>query len=296
MTAGPPEIQSETRAASAPCRCDRPARGTRLSTSWTMSNARVRRGWTVLLLLALALLLFGTRPAHAGTGCDATYGGTLNGFVNPTPPTLLQIDGDCTIENFPASNPYGGSISWLSVSNTLLIFNNVDFVGNMSCDSQAHNDFVWFVNGSITRQHILKCSNLFAAVDKIDKQTPAGQTTAAIGVPFTYTLTFPQLYDPLSGRVISAGGSNRDVSQITITDNLNATGVSLSYLSSTATWKGSGAAVPFTVTNAGGLLTFSGFPTIQPDSRSCSKSRSCSTPPCRRTRPARSSSTRPTGR
>src|SRR6267142_1380058 len=262
MTAGPPEIQSETRAASAPCRCDRPARGTRLSTSWTMSNARVRRGWTVLLLLALALLLFGTRPAHAGTGCDATYGGTINGFVNPTPPTLLQIDGDCTIENFPASNPYWGSISWLSVSNTRRIFINVDFVGNMSCDSQAHNDFVWFVNGSITRQHILKCSNLFTAVDKIDKQTPAGQTTAAIGVPFTYTLTFPQLYDPLSGRVINAGGSNRDVSQITITDNLNATGVSLSYLSSTATWKGSGAAVPFTVTNAGGLLTFSGFPTI----------------------------------
>ncbi len=142
MTAGPPEIQSETRAASAPCRCDRPARGTRLNTSRTISNARVRRGWTAMLLLALALLLFGARPAHAGIGCDATYGGTINGFVNPTPPTLLQIDGDCTIENFPASNPYGGSISWLSVSNTLLIFNNVDFVGNMSCDSQAHNDFV----------------------------------------------------------------------------------------------------------------------------------------------------------
>jgi len=215
-----------------------------------------------MLLLALALLLFGARPAHAGTGCNATYGGTINGYLNPTPPSLLQIDGNCTIENFPASNPYGGSISWLSVVNTLLIFNNVDFVGNLSCDSVPHNDFVWFVNGSITRQHILKCSNLFAAVDKIDKQTPAGQTTAAIGVPFTYTLTFPQLYDPLSGRVINAGGSNRDVSQVTVTDNLNATGVSLNYLSSTATWKGSGAAVPFTVTNAGGLLTFSGFPTI----------------------------------
>src|SRR5256886_1829017 len=57
-------------------------------------------------------------------------------------------------------------------------------------------------------------------------------------------------------------GSNQDVSQVTVTDNLDATGVSLSYLSSSAAWKGSGAAVPFTVANAGGLLTFSGFPTI----------------------------------
>ncbi len=53
-----------------------------------------------------------------------------------------------------------------------------------------------------------------------------------------------------------------DVTQVAITDNLNATGVSLNYVSSSATWKGSGAAVPFTVMNAGGLLTFSGFPAI----------------------------------
>jgi len=38
--------------------------------------------------------------------------------------------------------------------------------------------------------------------------------------------------------------------------------VSLSYVSSSASWKGSGASVPFTVTNTGGLLNFSGFPTI----------------------------------
>ncbi|HXJ70909.1 MAG TPA: hypothetical protein VNM39_18570 [Verrucomicrobiae bacterium] len=120
---------------------------------------------------------------------------------------------------------------------------------------------MWFVNGSVTRSHILKCASLFAPVDKIDKQNPPGPPFVSIGVPFTYTLTFPQLVNSLTGRVIDPNGSNVEVDQVTVTDNLNATGVSLSYVSSTAAWKG-GAAVPFTVMNAGGLLTFSGFPAI----------------------------------
>jgi len=228
-----------------------------------MTNVRARRGRMAILLLGLVLLFFGVvRPAHAqSSSCVGTYGGVLDGNVLPTPPNLLHIDGDCTIENYPASNPYGGSISWLSTSNALLIFNNVDFIGNMSCDSNSHNDFVWFVNGSLTRAHILKCANLFAPVDKIDKQNPPGPPFVSIGVPFTYTLTFPELVSALTGAVVNPNGSNVEVDQVTVTDNLNATGVSLSYVSSSAAWKG-GAAVPFTVMNAGGLLTFSGFPAI----------------------------------
>ena len=126
----------------------------------------------ILLLGLVLLLLGGVRPAHAqSANCVGTYGGKLDGNVNPTPPNwpnLLQIDGACTIQNYPAPVGYGGSITWLSTSNTLLIFNNVDFTGNMSCDSHEHGDFVWFVNGSGSRPHILKCSNLFAPVDKID--------------------------------------------------------------------------------------------------------------------------------
>jgi uncharacterized repeat protein (TIGR01451 family)/fimbrial isopeptide formation D2 family protein len=220
-----------------------------------------------ILLLGLALLfLGGIRPAHAqSANCVGNYGGLLDGNVNPTPPNipnLLQIDGACTIQNYPAPTGYGGSITWLSTSNTLLVFNNVDFVGNMSCDSNEHGDFVWFVNGSVTRSHILKCASLFAPVDKIDKQNPPGPPFVSIGVPFTYTLTFPQLVNSLNGAVVDPNGSDVEVDQVSITDNLNATGVSLSYVSSTAAWKGSGAAVPFTVTNAGGLLTFGGFPAI----------------------------------
>jgi uncharacterized repeat protein (TIGR01451 family) len=230
--------------------------------SFRKTSVRAGRGWMAILLFAAALLLFGARPVHAqtSTNCVGTYGGVIDGNVTPVP-SNLQIDGACTIKNYPASNPYGGNVSLLSTTNTLLIFDNVAFTGNISCD-KVHNNVVWFVNGSITRQHVLQCTNLFAPVDKIDKQNPAGQTTAAIGVPFTYTLTLPLLVSATTGGVVNAGGSNRDVSQITITDNLNATGASLSYVSSSASWKSSGAAVPFTVSNAGGLLTFSGFPTI----------------------------------
>jgi uncharacterized repeat protein (TIGR01451 family)/fimbrial isopeptide formation D2 family protein len=225
-----------------------------------MGTRRARRSWTAVLLLGLALLLAGAHPAHAATLCNGTYGGVIDGKVDAVPANL-QIDGDCTIRNFPASNPYTGNVSLISTFNHLLIMDDVDFVGNLSCDL-SHNNSVWFVNGSITRQHILKCTSLFTPTDKIDKQVPAGQTTATIGVPFTYTLTFPLLYSPLSGSVINSNGSNQDVSQVTVTDDLNATGVSLSYVSSSASFKGSGASAPFSVTNTGGLLTFSGFPTI----------------------------------
>jgi uncharacterized repeat protein (TIGR01451 family)/fimbrial isopeptide formation D2 family protein len=215
-----------------------------------------------ILLLGLALLsLGGIRPAQAqSTNCVGTFFGVVDGNVTPVP-SNLQVDGTCTIENYPKRNPYGGNITWAAISNTLLVFNNVDFTGNLSCDALEHNDFVWFTNGSITRGHIYKCANLFAPVDKIDKAILGGQTTATIGVPFTYTLTFPQLYDPLTGTVTNPNGSDQPVSGVTITDNLNATGVSLSYVSSSAAWKG-GAAVPVTVANAGGVLTFSGFPRI----------------------------------
>src|SRR5262249_4462871 len=126
----------------------------------------------------------------------------------------------------------------------------------------VHGNFIWFVNGSITRSHILRCANLFVPVDKIDKENPPGPPFVSIGVPFTYRLTFPQLVDATTGAVVNPKGSNTEVDQVMVTDNLNATGVALSYVKSSAAWKGSGAAVPFTVTNASGLLTFSGFPSI----------------------------------
>ena len=226
-------------------------------TSKDTNNARPRGSWIRILLFTLVLLLLSAVPAHAQStvNCPSQSGPVIDGFVNPIPPVNVQIDGNCTFRNFPASNPLTTNIQFFGPGNGwLVIFDNVDYIGNLSCD-KSHGNFIWFVNGSITRAHTLSCANLFAPVDKIDKENPPGPPFVSIGVPFTYTLTFPQLVDAITGAVVNPNGSNAEVDKVTVTDNLNATGVSLSYVNSSAAWKGSGAPVPFTVTNASGLLT-----------------------------------------
>src|SRR5258706_6866988 len=233
-------------------------------TSSKTNNARPRGRWIRILLFAFGLLLLSAVPTRAQSvgGCVANFGGVIDGFVNPVPPSQINIDGNCTIRNFPASNPLTSNISFSGTGRGwLVVFDNVDFVGNLSCD-KSHGNFIWFVNGSTTRAHILTCANLFVPVDKIDKENPPGPPFVSIGVPFTYTLTFPQLVSATTGAVVNPNGSNVEVDQVAVTDNLNATGVSLRYVNSSAAWKGSGASVPFAVTNASGLLTFSGFPPI----------------------------------
>src|SRR5690349_18518399 len=228
------------------------------------NNARALGSWIRILLFAFGLLLLSAVPARSQSvgGCVANFGGVIDGFVNPVPPSQINIDGNCTIRNFPASNPLTSNISFTGTGRGwLVIFDNVDFTGNLSCN-KSHGNFIWFVNGSVTRGHILQCANLFVPVDKIDKENPPGPPFVSIGVPFTYTLTFPQLVSATTGAVVNPNGSNVEVDQVTVTDSLNATGVSLSYVNSSAAWKGSGAPVLFTVTNASGLLTFSGFPPI----------------------------------
>src|SRR6516165_6893038 len=238
------------------------ATGAYMTSSGT-NHGKAGYSWIRILLFAFAVLLLSAVPARAQSagGCVANFGGVINGFVNPVPPSQINIDGNCTIENFPASNPLTSNISFAGTGRGwLVIFDNVDFIGNLSCD-KVHGNFIWFVNGSTTTLRP-SCQNLFVPVDKIDKENPPGPPFVSIGVPFTYTLTFPQLVSATTGAVINPNGSNAEVDQVTVTDNLNATGVSLSYVNSSAVLKGSGAPVVFTVTNASGLLTFSGFPPI----------------------------------
>src|SRR5215467_2674724 len=214
------------------------------------NNARALGSWMRILLFAFGLWLLSAVPARAQSvgGCVANFGGVIDGFVNPVPPSQINIDGNCTIRNFPAFNPLTSNISFAGTGRGwLVVFDNVDFI--------------WFVNGSATTLRP-SCQNLFVPVDKIDKENPPGPPFVSIGVPFTYRLTFPQLVDATTGAVVNPNGSNAEVDQVTVTDNLNATGVSLSYVNSSAAWRGSGAPVPFTATNASGLLTFSGFPPI----------------------------------
>src|SRR5688572_9420737 len=229
------------------------------------NNLRLGRSWIRILLFAFVVSLLSAAPAWADD-CVGDYGGVLDGFVNPiVPPSQLNIDGSCTIRNYTASNPFDTNISFYTSPGQnnqrwLVVFDNVVHTGQMSCNSvQGHK--IWFTNGSSTGIH-QNCQNLFIPVEKIDKRNPVGQTTATIGVPFTYRLTIPVLFDPLTGAVVNTSGSVNALHGITVTDDLNATGVSLSYVSHTITWLDNGTAVPHSFNNVGGLLTFDGFPVV----------------------------------
>src|SRR5712671_3478418 len=226
----------------------------------------VRRGfsWIKFLLLPIALLLLSAGPALAQSdGCVAVYGGVIDGNVNPVSPSQINIDGNCTFRNFPASNPLTSNVSFFgnNPSSWLVIFDNVEFTGNMSCNLSSQGNLLWFTNGS-TSGLKQSCLNLLIPVEKIDKRNPAGQTTATIGVPFTYKLTIPVLFDPATGTVINSSGSVNDLHSIKITDDLNATGADLTYVSHTAYWLSTGVPIPHTFSNVGGVLTFDNFPIV----------------------------------
>src|SRR6185436_13486547 len=106
-----------------------------------INNVRPRGRWIKILLFPLALLLLSAIPARAQS-CVA-MGGVIDGFVDPVPPSQIQIDGNCTIRNFPASNPLASNISFLTQPGQtndrwLVIFDNVMHTGQMSCDA-VHN-------------------------------------------------------------------------------------------------------------------------------------------------------------
>ncbi len=216
-----------------------------------------------VVLLGFVVLLGASASAQA-EDCSA-LGGVVDGFAGDLAPSQIQIDSNCTIRNFPASNPLNTNFSFLtqpgqSTERWLIIFDNVLHTGQMACNAVAGHK-IWFVNGSSSSIQE-GCQNLLIPVEKIEKQNPAGQTTAAIGVPFSYTLTMPVLFDPGTGRVINSSGSLNDLHGVTLTDDLNATGADLTYLSHVAYERGSGTPVPHTFSNVGGLLSFDNFPII----------------------------------
>jgi hypothetical protein len=221
---------------------------------------RPERKFSLMLLLFFVLLLGAASPALA---CKA-FGGVIDGdVIGAAPSGQVQIDSNCTIRNFPVSNPLTTNFSFFQPGNSkqkyLVVFDNVVHTGSMSCNA-THEHKIWFTNGSSTSIQD-GCQNLLIPVEKIDKQNPAA--TASIGVPFTYTLTIPVLFDPGTGGVINNAGSVNDLHTIVITDDLNATGAALTLVGTPSiTYLLSGAAVPHTFSNVGGLLTFSDFPVI----------------------------------
>ncbi len=230
------------------------------------TNTKKRLVMAVAQLLTV-LALLGLSVAANAQACSDYPGGILDGNVEPNPPSQLQIDRTCTIRNYPASNPLNTNFSFFTQPGQnderwLIVFDNVVHTGQMSCAIVLDHK-IWFTNGSSTSVQE-GCQNLLIPVEKIDKQNPAGTTTAAIGVPFTYTLTIPVLFDPSGdvNAVIDWTGSVNDLHSIRLTDDLNASGVDMTYVSHNVYWDGTGAPVDFTFSNVGGLLSFDLEPVI----------------------------------
>jgi len=227
------------------------------------NHARVGGSRVRILLFAFALSLLAAVPAWA-IDCVADAGGVIDGFVNyPVPPSQIQIDGNCTIRNYPASNPLTSNISWFGSNPTswLLIFDNVLHTGNMSCNLASQGNRIWFVNSASTTVQS-NCLSLLIPVEKIDKANPPGPPFVTIGVPFSWTLTIPVLFDPGTGTIINNQGSVNDLHSITVVDDLNATGADLTYVSHTITWLDDGTPVPHTFSNVGNVLTFDNLPIV----------------------------------
>jgi large repetitive protein len=222
--------------------------------AWIRACTGSRRGRAQLL--AFGLLMLASVPAFAVNCSD--FGGLLDGNFDSAP-SQMQIDMHCTIRNFPEGNELNTNFSFFTQPGQtderwIVIFDNVVHTGNMSCNA-THEHKIWFTNGSSTA---IKegCQNLLIPVEKIDKRNPDGQNTARVGVPFTYTLTIPVLFDPATSTVINTSGSPNELHSVIVWDDLNETGADLTYLGHVAYWKDSGIPVSHTFSNVGGLLTF----------------------------------------
>jgi uncharacterized repeat protein (TIGR01451 family) len=234
-------------------------------TSSGAHSAKSRVSRTVNWLLAAVLLLGVAHSARADDCSD--FGGLLDGAAGTIAPVQLNIDQDCRVQNYTQANPFDSNVNFdtdpgdPNSQRYLVIFNNVYFTGQMSCnDNHIHNHRLWFTNGTIATNLQPQCRDLFIPVEKIDKQNPDGQTTATIGVPFTYTLTMPVMWDPITGTVIGDQGSLDDLHGVTVTDDLNESAAQLNYVSHAIHWESTGVplveGVDYSFTNVGGLLSF----------------------------------------
>jgi uncharacterized repeat protein (TIGR01451 family) len=222
------------------------------SVSTTADNLNLQRagskyGFMLLLFISLFLGSF-TSVQAAQTPCSA-IGGVLDGDVPSSIPANIKIDINCRIQNFPGGLNTNFSFDNNDPTPYLVIFDNVLLTGQMSCNKVADHK-IWFTNNSATT---LKpnCQNLLIPVEKIDKQNPVGQTTAIIGVPFTYTMIIPVLFDPATGGIVTDGSVN-SLGNIHVTDDLSfaAIGADLTLLNVIAYEEGTNIPVP--INNIGG--------------------------------------------
>ena len=98
-------------------------------------------------LLAL-VLLFGAAVGARAEDCSDYPGGILDGYAGTPAPSQLNIDQNCIIRNYPASNPLPTNFSFYTSPGQnnqrwLVIFDNVVHTGQMACDA-VHEHRIWF--------------------------------------------------------------------------------------------------------------------------------------------------------
>ena len=106
--------------------------------------------------LLAAVLLLGVAHSARSDDCSDFPGGVLDGAAGTVPPVQLNIDQDCRVQNYTQANPFDTNVNFDTDPGDpnsqahLIIFNNVYFTGQMSCnDNHIHNHRLWFVNGTI---------------------------------------------------------------------------------------------------------------------------------------------------
>jgi len=184
------------------------------------------------------------RAQAAGVFCSE-FGGVVDGYNSTTlakiqTASTFGIDTNCTIKNFPQS--MGGfpitniNFNFPGHQSYYIDFNNVYYYGNMSCNDPTQSDFwIYWAPGGFNNISP-SCQAFMVPVDAVAKKNPPAQTAAAIGVPFTYTITVPLL-----GKLDATGTFNyianvddSTVTNVVIPDDLTTSGAALSYVSNAA--------------------------------------------------------------
>ncbi len=219
-----------------------------------------------LVAVALLVLVLGmaSRAQAAGVFCSE-FGGVADGN-NPATMAAVRsastfgIDMNCTIKNFPQT--VGGfpltniNFNFPGQQSFYIAFLDVYYTGNMSCNDPTHSDFwIYWAPGGYNNISP-SCQEFMVPVDAVRKTNPPAQTTAAVGVPFTYTITVPLLgkLDQYGTFQYLANADDTTVTNVVITDDLTATGAALSHVTNRA-WlvnPGTGSRTPL---NGGAPLT-----------------------------------------
>ena len=205
--------------------------------------------FTIVMALLLLALGAASRVQAAGVFCSQFSERGVQGVVDGNNPATLAtiqsastfgIDMNCTVKNFPQA--MGGfpitniNFNFPGQQSYYISFQNVYYYGNMSCNDPTQSDFwIYWAPGGFNNISP-KCQEFMVPVDAAKKENPPAQITAAVGVPFTYTVTMPLMgkLDATGTFQYLADADDADLANVVITDDLTTTGAALSYVSNAA--------------------------------------------------------------